>query len=326
MAVHAVKVEWSTHMDELRAIRQRVFIEEQRVPLDIEWDGLDEQATHFIALNEMGLALGTARLLTGTGQIGRIAVLKEQRGRDIGRQLLHAAVEHAVGAGLERVFLHAQMHAEGFYRKAGFLPVGQEFMEAGIPHIEMELALPIPFSASERHRGLPLVNPTGVVTEVPPNASRAFQSEFDCRNAIIELMKTARRKLLILSPNLDGALFAYEPTVIAVSEFVRRSRHATARVLVDDAKAIAEVSHPLLELARRMPSKIQMRRLPDDKVPGNRSFIVVDDAAIWAQPDLQAYVGWMNLNDRVEARRLGEEFDGLFERSTDDPELRLLSL
>jgi predicted GNAT family N-acyltransferase len=325
MAVHAVKVEWSTHIDELRAIRQRVFIEEQNVPQDIEWDGLDEQATHFIALNEMGLALGTARLLSSTGQIGRLAVLKEQRGRDIGRQLLQAALEHAVAAGLERVFLHAQIHAEGFYRKAGFLPIGEAFMEAGIPHIEMELALPIPFKASEQHRGLPLVNPTGVVTEVLPNASRSFQSEFDCRDAVIELIKTARRKLLILSPNLDGTLFAYEPTLIAVSEFVRRSRHATARVLVDDAKAIAEVAHPLLELVRRMPSKIQMRRLPDDNVPG-RSFIVVDDAAVWVQPDLQAYVGWLNLNDRVEARRLGEQFDGLFERSTDDPELRLLSL
>jgi len=97
MPVHAVRVEWSTHKEKLRAIRERVFIEEQRVPRDIEWDGLDEDASHFIALNEMGLALGTAQLLTNTGQIGRMAVLKEQRGRDIGRQLLKAAIDHADG-------------------------------------------------------------------------------------------------------------------------------------------------------------------------------------------------------------------------------------
>ena len=96
-------------------------------------------------------------------------------------------------------------------------------------------------------------------------------------------------------------------------------------ILVDDAKAIAEVAHPLLELVRRMPSKIQMRRLPDDNAQG-RNFMVVDDAAVWVQPDPQAYVGWLNLNDRVEARRLSEEFQDLYERSTDDPELRLLSL
>ncbi len=111
----------------------------------------------------------------------------------------------------------------------------------------------------------------------------------------------------------------------ALSEFARRSRHASATVLVDDTKAIAEIAHPLLELVRRMPSKIEMRRLPEESVP-TRSFIVVDDAAVWIQPDLQAYVGWLNLNDRVEARRLSDEFAALYDRSSDDPELRLLSL
>jgi len=325
MPVHAVRVEWSTHKEKLRAIRERVFIEEQRVPRDIEWDGLDEDASHFIALNEMGLALGTARLLTNTGQIGRMAVLKEQRGRDIGRQLLKAAIDHAIAVGLPRVFLHAQMHAEGFYRKSGFLPVGDEFLEAGIPHVEMELALPIPFKASARDRRLPLVNPAAGTTPNPRNAIRTFQSESDCRDAVVELIAFARRKVLILSPNLDAALFAHEPTLLAFSEFARRSRHASARVLIEDARTIAEIAHPMLELVRRMPSKIEMRRLPDENVP-SRSFIVVDDVAIWVQPDVQAYVGWLNLNDRVEARRLTDEFTSLHERSTDDPELRLLAL
>ena len=325
MALHVVKVEWSTHMEKLRAIRQRVFIEEQSVPQDIEWDGLDEEATHFLALNEMGLALGTARLLTSTGQIGRMAVVKEQRGRDIGRQLLKAAIDHAVEVGLERVFLHAQTHAEGFYRKSGFLPIGEEFMEAGIPHVEMALVLPIPFQPSARDRGLALVNVPAGIKEDPPRASRTFQSEADCRDAVVELIAQARRKVLILSPNLDTALFAYEPALKAISGFARRSRHASATVLVDDTKAIAEIAHPLLELVRRMPSKIEMRRLPDENVP-SRSFIVVDDVAVWIQPDLQAYVGWLNLNDRVEARRLSDEFAALYDRSSDDPELRLLTL
>ncbi len=325
MPVHAVKVEWSTHKEKLRAIRERVFIEEQSVPRDVEWDGLDETATHFLALNEMGLALGTARLVTSSGQIGRMAVLKEQRGRDIGRQLLEAAIGHAIAVGLERVFLHAQTHAEGFYRKSGFLPIGGEFLEAGIPHVEMALTLPIPFKASDQDRRLPLVNPSASPPSDRPNAIRTFQSESDCRDGVVELISQARRKVLILSPNLDAALFAHPPVLSAVSEFVRRSRHASARVLVEDAKAIAETAHPLLELVRRMPSKIEMRRLPDDNVP-SRSFIVVDDAAIWVQPDVQAYVGWLNLNDRVEARRLTDEFTLFYDRSSDDPELRLLSL
>ena len=151
MPVHAVKVEWATHRDRLRAIRARVFIEEQGVPKDLEWDGLDESAEHFIALNEAGVALGTARLLS-TGQIGRMAVLAEQRGRGIGRQLLETAVSHAVTLGMPRVFLHAQRHAEGFYRKSGFAPTGAETVEAGIEHVEMDMILPIPFEPSAPSR------------------------------------------------------------------------------------------------------------------------------------------------------------------------------
>ena len=100
-----------------------------------------------------------------------MAVLKEQRGRDIGRQLLKAAVDHAVEVGLQRVFLHAQTHAEGFYRKSGFLPFGAEFMEAGIPHIEMELALPIPFKGSARDRELPLVKAASTPGEAVSRAA-----------------------------------------------------------------------------------------------------------------------------------------------------------
>lgn len=324
MPVHAVKVEWSTHMEKLRSIRSRVFIEEQHVPRDLEWDGLDDTADHFIALNEMGVSLGTARLLE-TGQIGRMAVLPEHRSKGIGRQLLDAAVAHAVSKGARRVFLHAQQHAEGFYRKAGFLPTGVEMMEAGIPHVEMEMVLPIPFAPSAEARGLEFVNPDIALPNARPSAYRSFDSEFECRAAVIELVLSARRNVSILSSNLDQALFANAECLAAISSMARRSRSARVRILVEDTKAIAEMAHPLLELARRLPSKVEMRRLADDDVP-RRSFIVVDQEAVWVQPDRDAYVGWSNLHDRVEARRLLEEFTTLHDRSTDDPELRLLSL
>jgi predicted GNAT family N-acyltransferase len=324
MPVHAVQVAWSTHMEKLRAIRARVFIEEQHVPKDLEWDGLDDAADHFIALNEMGVSLGTARLLE-TGQIGRMAVLAEHRGKGIGRQLLDAAVAHAVSKGARRVFLHAQRHAEAFYRKAGFLPTGMEMMEAGIPHLEMEMVLPIPFASSTETRGLALVNRDTASPDARPSAFKSFDTEFECRAAVIELILNARRTVSILSPTLDQALFANAECLAAISSMARRSRSAKVRILVEDTKAIAEMAHPLLELARRLPSKVEMRRLADDDVP-RRSFVVVDQEAVWVQPDRDAYVGWSNLHDRVEARRLLEEFTTLHEHSTDDPELRLLSL
>ena len=324
MPVHAVKVEWSTHREKLRAIRARVFIEEQGVPKDLEWDGLDEGAAHFIALNEMGQPLGTARLLD-SGQIGRMAVVAEHRNKGIGRQLLDAAIECAIGRGATHVHLNAQQHAKEFYLKAGFRPTGSQMVEAGIPHLEMEMVLPIPFESSVRDRGLPLINPQSATDDDRPEAYRSFDSEGDCRDALVDLIESARRTVLILSPTVDLALFGDARCLAAVSGLARRSGPAKVSILVEDTKTIAESAHPLLELARRLPSKIEMRRLPDDSTV-QRSFVVVDHDAVWIRSDRDAYAGWCNLHDPVEARRLVDEFAVLHERSTDDPELRLLSL
>lgn len=325
MQVHAVNVDWSTHQDKLRTVRTRVFIEEQGVPKAIEWDGLDDKADHFIALNEAGQPLGTARLLN-TGQIGRMAVLKNQRGRGIGRALLNAAIQHAESSGMPRVFLHAQVHAQEFYRKAGFLLTGTEMIEAGIPHVEMAMMLPIPFNASADTRALPMVNPENAPTDAPANAIVAFESELQGRTAVAALIESARRTVIILSARLDPGVFAAAPTLGAISRLARRSRSAHVRILVEDTKAIASNNHPLLQLTRRLPSKVAMRRFPNDTTPQRTCFVVVDEMAIWVQPDQDVYVGWWNLNDRVEARRLADQFAWLYERSSDDPELRLLSL
>jgi predicted GNAT family N-acyltransferase len=325
MAVHAVRVDWASNQERLRRIREKVFTEEQSVPRDIDADGLDGDAIHFIALNEAGQALGTARLLP-TGQIGRMAVLKEQRGRGIGRQLLDAAIAEATTVGLARVFLHAQRHAEDFYRKSGFLTVGAEFLEAGIPHVEMVRELPIPFRESQAHRGLPKINADTKADAAHPSRPIAFDSEIDRCDAVLKVLGRARRTVSISSADLDRAVFGNDRVLQTLSDFARRSRHVHVRVLVEDAKSIADDSHPLLELARRLPSKVEIRRLPDDRTPSRRSFVVVDSVAIWIQPDHEECIGWYNMHDRVEARRLTDEFSELFERSIDDPELRLLNL
>jgi len=256
-----------------------------------------------------------------------MAVVAEQRGRGIGRRLLEAAVAEAISEGLARVFLHAQRHAEDFYRKSGFLCVGGEFLEAGIPHVEMVLELPIPFRESQAHRGLPKVNADSKADDaVHPSRAVQFDSETDARDAVLLVLGRARRAVSISNANLDRALFGNDRVLQLISDFARRSRHVHVRVLVEDAKSIADEGHPLLELARRLPSKVEIRRLPDDRTPSRRSFVVVDGTAVWIQPDRDEYVGWHNMRDRVEARRLTDEFAELFERGINDPELRLLNL
>ncbi len=127
--------DWESDGKPLRALRQKVFIEEQRVPVEDEWDGLDDGAQHIIAQTSQGHVVGTARLLP-SGQIGRMAVLKDYRGNGLGANILRLAVETALIHG-RQPFLHAQTHAIPFYEKQGFIVEGDVFMDAGIPHRNM---------------------------------------------------------------------------------------------------------------------------------------------------------------------------------------------
>jgi predicted GNAT family N-acyltransferase len=132
------------HWDELgahaRPLRQAVFVEEQRIPLDIELDDADATAVHAVARNRLGQVVGTGRLLQpapGVGKIGRMAVHRVLRGGSVGRRVLQALVEAARLRGDREVMLHAQRSAVGFYSRLGFEARGEPFSEAGIEHLEM---------------------------------------------------------------------------------------------------------------------------------------------------------------------------------------------
>lgn len=128
--------DWNTAESAIRAIRETVFIREQGVPVELEWDGLDSSCAHVLAWNDRREAIGTARMQK-TGTIGRMAVLKNWRGRGVGRALLQTLVDLATRQGLTRVTLSAQIHALGFYERAGFHVDGEPFIDAGIPHRTM---------------------------------------------------------------------------------------------------------------------------------------------------------------------------------------------
>jgi len=132
--------DWGADAPLLRAVRQAVFMIEQGVPADLEWDGLDPDCAHALALSARGEAIGAARL-TPDGHIGRMAVLAVWRGQGVGRALLEAMLADARRRGFGQVALNAQTHAQGFYRRFGFAPEGGEFLDAGIPHVRMTLGL-----------------------------------------------------------------------------------------------------------------------------------------------------------------------------------------
>ncbi|MES2226498.1 MAG: YbgC/FadM family acyl-CoA thioesterase [Pseudomonadota bacterium] len=131
---------WDEMQRHARAIRSEVFIAEQKIPVEMEWDEADASAVHAVALNRFGLPLATGRLLQeapGVARIGRMAVTQPMRGSGVGRALLDALMRAAAARGDREVRLHAQTSAQGFYARAGFQPAGAVFEEVGIAHIDM---------------------------------------------------------------------------------------------------------------------------------------------------------------------------------------------
>lgn len=132
--------DWASQKPAAQAIRYAVFVLEQKVPLDMEWDDMDVQCLHAVAFmtddNGVEHAAGTGRLLPD-GHIGRMAVLKEARGSGVGAALLLALMQQARLRGERQVALSAQTHAEAFYARHGFVREGEQYQDAGIPHVDM---------------------------------------------------------------------------------------------------------------------------------------------------------------------------------------------
>ena len=156
MDVSGVRLAGPGDMAAVYALRHEVFVVGQGVPVELERDDLDATADHVVAVVD-GALVGTGRLVDGridvdgrleattpgtVGTIGRMAVAETARGTGVGRALLDRLVERASERGLPEVELHAQLHARGFYERAGFTPFGDVYLEAGIEHVGMRRRLP----------------------------------------------------------------------------------------------------------------------------------------------------------------------------------------
>lgn len=138
MSFYVRQADWVSDQAQISAIRQQVFIDEQHVPSELEWDGLDDTALHLLAVAEDGRSIGCTRILSDAS-IGRMAVLQEWRRKGVGKALLQAAIELCRQNGWLDIHVSAQTHALDFYEQAGFRGVGEEYMDAGIPHQSMKL-------------------------------------------------------------------------------------------------------------------------------------------------------------------------------------------
>jgi predicted GNAT family N-acyltransferase len=140
-------------MDTVHALRREVFVVEQNVPEEDEWDDLDPTSVHLLAVSaDQGLPLGTGRLIhgpqalaitgrAGTALLGRLAVLKVARGTGLGAALVRAIEDQARTLGATELELHSQVRALGFYQRLGYVAEGPEYLDGGIPHRTMTRSL-----------------------------------------------------------------------------------------------------------------------------------------------------------------------------------------
>jgi predicted GNAT family N-acyltransferase len=139
---------WAEVGDAARLVREAVFIVEQCIARELEWDEWDETSLHAVACDAQGRPIGTGRLLppafnvaAGVGHIGRMAVLAAARGGGVGGAILRGLMVAAPRQGYTEVVLHAQSYAAGFYARHGFVAEGAQFLEVGIPHVRMRAVL-----------------------------------------------------------------------------------------------------------------------------------------------------------------------------------------
>ncbi|MCL2664005.1 MAG: GNAT family N-acetyltransferase [Defluviitaleaceae bacterium] len=137
-----ITMEWfmgDENLADAHYIRRKVFVEEQQISESDEYDGTDGSCVHLVVYDG-GAPAGTGRIMITDKDfhIGRVAVLREHRGRGLGVLVMRVLIRAACGMGGERQVLHSQVSAKGFYEKLSFKAVGEIFYEAGIPHIEME--------------------------------------------------------------------------------------------------------------------------------------------------------------------------------------------
>lgn len=313
--------DWDTAPEAVRTLRHQVFVEEQKVPAELEWDETDAIAQHFLACDPRGAAVAVGRLYpdgTGHGRIGRMAVARRARGQGVGLWFLRQIM--AEGARYyPHLVLSAQEQAIPFYQNAGFVVCSESYDDAGIPHRTMQCTAP----------GLVLSQPSETATPLhleQDTTSWQLQTRDDWNAVMDTLVSQARRRLWLFEPTLDNERYDREVLRDLFSELARRSRYSEIRLLIVDDKPLVERRHRLVELMRRLPSHIPLRLVNADYPVPVTSFALVDDAGVAYRHQAHEPFGFANFNAPGRVKPLAEQFQQLWNQGRRSLELRDMPL
>jgi len=315
-------VDYASTAGDLHAVRDAVFVHEQQVPAELERDAADPQCLHVLARDADGRPIGTGRLVppglavngcvgadgTDPGpalaavlpRIGRMAVLREWRGRGVGAAMLAALTSIARDRNWKAIELHAQADAIDFYVRNGYLPVGPRFMEAGIEHQSMRRALGGPNPVEDREAAIA---------------------------ATCAIADATRRSLRVYSRALDPGLFDAPRVLDALRQLAVRGDGIELRFLLQDADTPQREHAPLIALAQRLPSVVLFRAVDDPVDLAYPSAFVANDGGGYYFRGLgHRFDGETALDAGGRARQLRAEFDRTWERGRPCAEFRALGL
>jgi predicted GNAT family N-acyltransferase len=314
------QVKWQEAESDLRQLREAVFIREQHVPEELEWDGVDAECTHLLAYDAQGTPIATARMQLD-GKIGRMAVLPAWRRQGVGSALLQSLLDIARRQGLEAVTLDAQLQAMGFYKRLGFEAEGATFMDANIPHRHMRLALDAD-TADDSPAGMDFSSYVLGQESGPVH----FNTRADNRAAALGLVTQGERSLHLMTRNLDPVLYNTEPFIDAVRRLAIASPRSKVYILLQDPSDVVARGHRIVELARRISSHIFINRACEDDQERTDSFLIVDQVGLMYRPHANRFEGTVDFHAPGQARQLLKVFEEAWERSQPEPELRRLHI
>ena len=303
--------DYRTDFQDLRRVREPVFVVELQVPIELEWDALDPICQHVIARDADNRPIGTGRL-SPQRKVGRLAVLAEWRGRGVGEALLVALIDIARVQRWPDVELDAQIGAVGFYARHGFVAYGDAFDAVGIRHQAMRLQLQ-PFE------------------ERPPSAPRpalaAVETLEEALRAAADVIANSRRELCVFSRDLDYGLLSAPVVMDALRSYATSGVGASVRVLLLDPLIAPQLNHPWLTLAQRLPSVFQFRACQEPQdLQYPSAFVVGDRGGLYFRPIGGRVEGETSEASPARARQLREGFDRMWERARPCTEYRAIEI
>ncbi|WP_417566941.1 GNAT family N-acetyltransferase [Marinobacter sp.] len=321
MNIRFRKYSWQLAPASIQDIRQKVFIDEQKVPPELEWDETDEIADHYLAVLPDNTPAGVARLfstLEETGHIGRMAILPEYRGRGIGEALLRHLIAESAGRFSE-LRLSAQEHAIPFYQRSGFHVCSDVYDDAGIPHYGMRCLAPELANDVLPRKTAPMILGTD-------EDSWLFDSERRLISLMDSVVGQAGQRIWLYDRLLEHDLYDRHRFRELVSALARRHRLSEVRLLIHDDKPLVKRRHKLVELMRRLPSRMELRLVNDDYPVEDRPFILADREGVVYRHDFDKPEGFAKFSDSGRVKLLAENFQRMWDAARPSLELRELPL